>query len=195
MAYRNQTVESYERFAATYNTLVGPTPPERLAAALRAFADLAGTTGSVLEIGSGPGRDADFLESLGVRVRRTDATRAFLDLQARRGRTGELLDVITDDLGGPYDGVLALCVLIHVPFEWTDAVLAKIAHALRPGGAFLVSLREGDGETFGAYHTVYWRDAGFGPRLRAAGLHVEWQDQSVDSDGDSWLTYLARRVG
>jgi hypothetical protein len=141
MAYRSQTRESYERFAATYNTLVGPTPPEQ---------------------------------------------------QARRGRTGELLDVITDDLGGPYDGVLALCVLIHVPFERTGAVLAKIARALRPGGAFLVSLREGDGETFGAYHTVYWRDASFGPLLPAAGLHVEWQDQSVDSDGDSWLAYLAR---
>jgi hypothetical protein len=47
-----------------------------------------------------------------------------------------------DDLGKRHDGVLALCVLLHVTRDATDAVLARIAAALAPGGFFLVSVRE-----------------------------------------------------
>jgi SAM-dependent methyltransferase len=185
-----RTIASYEGFAGEYNAIVGETPSARDAVALQRLAE-AGP--DVLEIGSGPGRDADYLESLGVRVLRTDATRAFLELQAARGKRGRLLNVITDELGGPYDGVVALCVLIHVGKDQTDGVLAKIFAALRAGGAFLVSVRDGEGETFGAYHMVYWRRDEFAVRLEVAGFGVEWDEFSTDVDGDDWLTFLARK--
>ena len=141
--------------------------------------------------GSGPGYDADFVEGLGVHVRRTDATKRFLELQAARGKHGEFLDLITDDLGGPYDAVLALCVLIHVPREQTDQVLAKIAASLRPGGAFLVSMRIGDGEKSGDYHTVYWRRDDFAARLESAGLVLVGDEFNVGRDREEWTTFLA----
>jgi 2-polyprenyl-3-methyl-5-hydroxy-6-metoxy-1,4-benzoquinol methylase len=94
----------------------------------------------VLEIGSGPGRDADVLESLGLAVRRTDATQAFVDLMVERGKHAELSNVVTDELGGSYYGVLAMGVLIHVDRNQTDAVLRKIHAALRPDGAFLAAM-------------------------------------------------------
>ncbi|WP_436496638.1 class I SAM-dependent DNA methyltransferase [Actinokineospora sp. HUAS TT18] len=186
----SNTVQSYEAYAATYNTLVAAEPTARHAGLLRRLAP-AGAT--VLEIGSGPGRDADYLESLGVTVRRTDATQAFLDIQAERGKHGELLDVITDELGGPYDAVLAECVLIHVGRADIDAVLGKIAAALRPGGRFLVSLREGEGEADGDYLMAYWHRADFAAQLTAAGFEITWDDHHVDCDGDAWLTFLAQR--
>jgi len=147
LAKNRQTISSYEDYAEQYDAIVRHVPNPREQAALKRLVAIAGTGGQILEVGSGPGYDADFLESLGVNVRRTDATQRFLELQAARGKHGELLDLITDDLGGPYDAVLALCVLIHVPRDQTDQVLAKIAGSLRPGGAFLVSMRNGDGET------------------------------------------------
>jgi len=150
--------------------------------------------GLVLEMGSGPGRDADFVESLGAKVRRTDATQAFLDLQAARGKHGERLNLLTDNLGGPYDAVLAMCVLIHIERGHTGRVLGKIWKALRPGGAFLVSVWEGTGETGGDYHMTYWSRAAFAARLTAARLTVEWDSRRVDSDGDTSLTFLARRL-
>ncbi|HVK26347.1 MAG TPA: class I SAM-dependent methyltransferase [Actinokineospora sp.] len=190
----SNTVKSYEAYAETYNTLVSAEPTDRHAGVLRAFADLVPIAGSVLEIGSGPGRDADYLETLGVEVRRTDATQAFLDIQARRGKHGDLVNVITDELGGPYDGVLAECVLIHVGHAQIDAVLGKIAAALRPGGAFLVSVRDGDGETDGDYLMAYWRRPDFAARLAAAGFEITWDDHHIDCDGDAWLTFLTRRT-
>jgi 2-polyprenyl-3-methyl-5-hydroxy-6-metoxy-1,4-benzoquinol methylase len=194
LANTRRTVQSYEGFARQYDTLCGEQPPPDVEDALRRMVQCVRVGGSVLEIGSGPGREADFVESLGAVVRRTDAAQAFLDVQAERGKEAELLNVVTDELGGPYDAVLALCVLIHVDREQIDPVLRKIRRALEPGGAFLVSMRTGEGETSGDYHTVYWTRERFATRLVAAGLEIQWHMQSVDCDNDEWVTFLARRA-
>lgn len=83
-----RTIASYESYAPAYAAHVNPTPAAFDAAAMQRLASVGGT---VLEIGSGPGFDADYIETLGVRVDRTDVTRAFLDLQAARGKEGRLL--------------------------------------------------------------------------------------------------------
>ncbi|KQU67300.1 MULTISPECIES: class I SAM-dependent methyltransferase [unclassified Rhizobacter] len=193
-ARMHQTLQSYEGSAREYDTLVDPQRPAHILKALRQLVEAVPPGGRVLEIGSGPGRDADVLESLGLAVRRTDATQAFIDLMAERGKRAELLNVVTDELGGPYDGVLAMGVLIHVERNQTDAVLRKIHNALGPGGAFLAAMREGEGETTGDYHTVCWTRERFTERLAAAGLSVSWDADSVGRDGNDWITYLARRA-
>jgi 2-polyprenyl-3-methyl-5-hydroxy-6-metoxy-1,4-benzoquinol methylase len=193
LASSRRTIESYEGYADRY-AQIREGPDSREQAALRQVAEMAGPGGQVLEIGSGPGYGADFLESLGVEVRRTDAARRFLELQAARGKLGDQLDVITDPLGGPYDAVVAQYVLFHVPREAIDSVLAKIVGALKPGGVFLVSMREGDGETNGDYHEVHWRRADFAARLETAGLTVLWQETSTGSRDATWNTFLTKRT-
>jgi len=192
--HMHQTLQSYEGFAREYDKLVDPHRPPHIQKALRRLVEVLPPGGRVLEIGSGPGRDADVLESLGLVVRRTDATQAFVDLMVERGKHAELLNVVTDELGGSYHGVLAMGVLIHVDRNQTDAVLRKIHTALRPGGAFLAAMREGEGETTGDYHTVCWTRERFTERLAAAGLSVSWDADSVGRDGNNWVTYLARRA-
>jgi 2-polyprenyl-3-methyl-5-hydroxy-6-metoxy-1,4-benzoquinol methylase len=193
MAEAQRTVQSYEESARQYDTLVDPKRPPHIQDALRRLVLCLPPGGSVLEIGSGPGRDADVVESLGAVVRRTDAAQAFVDLMAERGKQADRLNVITDDLGGPYDGVLAMAVLIHVGRESIDAVLRKIHAALKPGGAFLVAMRKGEGETSGNYHTVHWSGDRFAARLGSAGLSVVWDAESLGPDGGEWITFLARR--
>jgi 2-polyprenyl-3-methyl-5-hydroxy-6-metoxy-1,4-benzoquinol methylase len=194
LARMQQTVRSYEGSAGEYDKLVDPQRPPHIQEALRRLVEALPSGGRVLEIGSGPGRDADVIESRGITVRRTDATQAFIALMAQRGKRAELLNVVTDALGGPYDGVLAMGVLIHVDRDQTDAVLRKIHNALKPGGAFLAAMREGEGETTGEYFTVCWTRDRFTERLAAAGLSVIWDADSVGRDGNNWITYLARRA-
>ena len=194
LAHTQRTVLSYERFARQYDALVSGRRPPHIEDALRRLVQCLPLGGSVLEIGSGTGRDADFVESLGVVVRRTDATQAFVDLMAERGKQADLLNVMTDELGGPYDGVLAMGVLIHVDREQVDPVLRKIHDALKPGGAFLVAMRKGEGETSGEYHTVQWTRERFASRLAAAGLAIAWDTEWVGRDGNEWVTFLARRA-
>jgi 2-polyprenyl-3-methyl-5-hydroxy-6-metoxy-1,4-benzoquinol methylase len=193
-ANSNRTLQSYEGSARQYDGLVDAKRPPHIEDALRRLVQCLPPGGSVLEIGSGPGRDADVVESLGALVRRTDATQAFVDLMAERGKKADLLNVVTDELGGPYDGVLAMGVLIHVEREQTDGVLRKIHAALKPGGAFLAAMRKGEGETSGNYHTVLWTAERFAARLAAAGLSVAWSADSVGRDGNEWVTFLARRA-
>lgn len=195
------TVASYERIAADYAASTAGIPDGVTAAGIRRLLDDAtrpGEAPSVLELGSGPGWDADFVEELGARVRRTDVTRAFCDLQAERGRAVDVLDAITDaytdDDHPAYDAVLALCVLLHVDRASTPGVLRKVHDALRPGGGFLVSVREGElwehGESGNAYHVTFWQRPALDDALRAAGLEPTWHARSL-SDDEAWLTVLA----
>lgn len=189
-----RTIRFYEGYAREYSGSESGTPSKAIAGALRRMVEQLPPGGLVLEVGSGPGCDADFVESLGVRVRRTDATQAFRELQRERGRHVESLNILTDDLGGPYDGVLAMHVLIHIERADTDRVLEKIWKALRPGGVLLAAMWEGSGETTGDYHMTYWSRDAFVARLSVAGLAVEWDSRDVDRDGDASLTFLARRL-
>ena len=197
-----RTIESYERIARAYAEETAPEksgPAEFIAEGLRRLVDALPTGGSALDVGSGPGWDADFVESQGVAVRRTDITAAFIDLQAERGKHVEKLDVISGDLGGPYDGVMALAVLQHVDRDRIPALLRKVAAALHPGGLFLVAIREGDGELWeigdsgNPYFTVLWRESAFRDLLEDVGLMVTWSSRNEDSEESHWLTFLARK--
>ena len=189
------TVESYELNADDYAR-------ETAGAAVlsNGLTRLAETVpaGHALEIGSGPGWDADVLEEAGMTVRRTDITQAFLEVQRTRGKQVERLDVIKDDLGGPYDAVVALHVLQHAEPGDLPAVLGKVAGALRPSGRFLVSipLGEGSGWETGESGKPYFRalrsEAEFLDMLARAGLQSEWTERSVEHEESGWLCVLAR---
>ena len=191
-----RTVSSYELVAADYarETAGGgrSEPLERLAAVLPG--------NELLEIGSGPGWDADALEAGGLRVRRTDLTQAFIDLQRARGKRVDRLDVVEDDLGGPYDGIVALAVLQHVPRQQLPGVLARMAEALAPAGALLVCVRTGAGERWeigesgNPYYCALWGEGEFVDLLEAVGLRVAWQAASIDSEDNDWLYIVASRV-
>lgn len=152
----------------------------------------------LLEVGSGPGWDADDLEARGLSVRRTDLSEGFIALQRRRGRTVARLDLATDDLGGPWDGMVALYVLQHIERARMDDVLARMARGLRPGGLLLTSFQEGDGESDqagsegGVYYVVQWRPDAMLDRLSHAGFEIDWS-HSFQGDPERWTILIARR--
>jgi hypothetical protein len=55
--------------------------------------------GTILEVGSGPGNDASYLEDKGVSVLRSDGARSFVNMVHADGHPARLLDVRSDDLG------------------------------------------------------------------------------------------------
>jgi 2-polyprenyl-3-methyl-5-hydroxy-6-metoxy-1,4-benzoquinol methylase len=189
-----RTVDSYEGIADDYARQT--TGARVLSGGLTRLVEVV-PGGDVLEIGSGPGWDADALEDAGLKVRRTDITQAFIDVQQARGKQVDRLDAINDDLGGPYDGVVALHVLQHVEPHDLPGVLAKVAGALRPAGRFLVSipLGEGDGweigESGAAYYRALWSEADFLATLEKIGLVPEWTQRSVEDEQSGWLCVLA----
>lgn len=197
-ANNGRTVAAYENYARRYAANVSPQPSDSGASALRRLAEVLPAGGRVLEIGSGPGWDADFLEGLGVRVRRTDVTAAFRDFQTERGRQVDALDVLENEIDETYEGILMLCVLQHFERAELDAVLQKLVNALRHDGAILLSHPVGEDECWehtasGDYRVVRWSGAALDDRLRRSGVRAVW-DHREDGEEGPWRAVLARKV-
>lgn len=188
------TLAAYQSRAQEYvHCTPGPYP--ELTAFLDRFAGLAGQ-GPVLEIGSGPGRDADYLEGRGVQVIRTDATPAFVDLLRDAGHDARLLDARTDPLGGPYQAIFANAVLLHLSRDQFEDLLRRARGAAAPRGVLAFTLKEGDGEAWSEHklgvprHFTYWRE----PAVRAALARAGWPEVSIEhvAGRENWLYVFAR---
>ncbi|MBC9823380.1 methyltransferase domain-containing protein [Terrabacter sp. MAHUQ-38] len=193
-----RTLAAYEQRAATYREQTG-----RVAASGDPFLerlDALAPPGEVLEIGSAYGRDADALERLGRRVRRTDATRAFVDMQRADGHEAEVLDVLTDPLttdhAGPYAAVLANAVLLHFTPVQVHEILVKVRGALVPGGVLGFTVKVGDGSEWSTQKLglprffQYWQAEPLRHAVAGAGFDVRELTTEAGATWD-WLIVLA----
>jgi predicted TPR repeat methyltransferase len=165
----------------------------------------AGST--VLEIGSGPGHDAVQMEDLGVTVERTDACEAFVAHLDSQGHKARLLNVLTDDLGGPYGMIYAFAVFQHLAGWQLSGVLRKCRNALAPGGVLAFSMRRGglpewsERKGMERRYFRYCQPAGLWETVEHAGLTMKalHQDTQVSQDGEraakTWLLVTATREG
>jgi 2-polyprenyl-3-methyl-5-hydroxy-6-metoxy-1,4-benzoquinol methylase len=199
----NDTVRAYDLDAASY-AAGSARMPDSVRADIEELVALVGAGARVLEIGAGGGRDALAMEELGLVVRRTDVTPAFVALLREQGHDCDLLDPLVDDLSspeGPYDAVWANASLLHVARADLPAVLARLGAVTRDGGLLRISLKEGDGEGWSAHgsitrprHFTYWQAAALDGVVTAAG----WSDVAIRSGvpgtrGETWLKLSAVR--
>jgi len=154
--------------------------------------------GEVLELGSGPGLEAQYLEQRGLRVHRTDAMPGFVERLRQEGHQARVLDVRHDPLGGPFDAVVANAVLLHLHRDDFGHAVRACHEATRPGGVFALTLKEGDGEAWSEAKLdrprwfVYWREHGLRGALDAAGWTVIRLER-VQGRLEPWLHVLCRR--
>jgi SAM-dependent methyltransferase len=195
---RSDTIAAYQADAARYAD-GAVTVSSSMTQDLDEFARLLGGSGRVLEIGSGPGRDARELEARGLTVRRTDVTPAFVDLMRAEGFEADVLDPLTDDLDGPYDGVWANAVLLHLSRAELPVVLERLHAATVPGGTLYASVKEGDGEAWSTHghvaaprHFTFWREEPLREVVARAGWRVATVRHTAGSR-DDWLDLYAER--
>lgn len=188
------TIESYQSAADVYRAAEGSHLPA-VTGFLVSVAERVGK-GRLLELGSGTGRDAAYLEDLEVAVVRTDATPAFVEMLRATGHDARLLDARRDDLGSPYDGVLAMAMLLHLTRAEVLELFVKARRAVRPGGVLAFTVKEGDGDGWSEAklgrprYFVYWREH----ELRAVLVTAGWTPVSVEHVSGSqepWLFVIA----
>jgi len=142
----NRTIESYEGHVQEY---IDGTPQE-VSGNVKDWLDQTFATvpkeARVLEFGSAFGRDAAYLESQGYSVECTDATPAFVELLQSKGFNARQLNLITDDIPRDIDVALANAVLLHFTRDEVTHVVQEVYAALKPGGTFAFSLKQGEGE-------------------------------------------------
>lgn len=154
----------------------------------------------ILEFGTAFGRDADYIESKGFTVERTDVTPGFVKLLQDNGRKARILNAITDDLGTSYDLIFADAVLLHFTRDEVQRVISKVHHALVNGGRFAFSLKIGEGEEWeetklGAPRFFcYWTKETIQPVLEQAGftdIHVTDDHVSHVGSKAAWIHIIA----
>ncbi|WFU13785.1 class I SAM-dependent methyltransferase [Bradyrhizobium sp. CB3481] len=114
-------------------------------ARLTAFLALLPPGAAILELGCGAGGDTAEMLARGFDVRATDGSPEMAAVAAKRlGRPIETLLFHELDEAEAYDGVWANACLLHVPRDQLASVLSLIRRALKPGGVFYASYKEGE---------------------------------------------------
>lgn len=147
--HNQQTIGAYDVDVAGYeaNTFVDPSEHHPARAWENYALTVLGKRPEIkhlpaLELGSGTGRDADYLESHGgISVRRTDAVSGFVQALRKKGYAADTLNALTDDLGGPYCMVFANGVFPHFSDAQAKHVITKAFDSLASDGLLVASFK------------------------------------------------------
>lgn len=194
------TLQSYQDKTQEY---VAGTPP--IDDAIKAWIDhalsLMPRDGKVLEVGSGFGRDAEYIQQKGVRIECSDAVPNFVELLQQKGYAARLLNLLTDDLGRGYDMVFADAVLLHFTPEEFAVVAKKIHEALNSNGIFALRMKKGDGPVWSKEklgeprYFYYWKPENLKSMLADAGF--EWlavTESCIGRNNVDWIHVIAQKI-
>lgn len=105
--------------------------------------------GFVLDVGSGPGRDAELLKRQGLDVICLDASQPMIDQTITKG----FPSILTDFMKLPFNsnvfsGVWTYTTLLHVPKKQLPKALKEIHRVLKADGVLGIGLIEGSEELY-----------------------------------------------
>lgn len=156
----------------------------------------------MFEIGSGDGRDAHFVNSLGYDIQTSDAVESFLSILRENGFLPIKFNIIKDAFAESYDYILANAVFVHFTKPEVRIACEKVYGALNGGGRFIVAfkrrLEEESGWKTGVPGTTerrffsYWDADEVKTVLENVGFKIVyfWEHNSA---WDCWLNFVALR--
>ncbi len=153
--------------------------------------------GKVLEVGSGAGKDAAALISLGYDYTGTDASEGLLKIAQRRNPGAKFERMAVNDLEfpeGEFDGFWTSATLLHIPKSGIDGSLERIKRVVKPGGIGFISVKQGGGEKedeeTGRWFAFYTKDE-FSDILGRNGYEILESETRVTEE-DTWLVFYVK---
>ncbi len=96
---------------------------------------------TLLEIGCGPGWDAQFFQSQGLRVLAVDNTPTMVNLTEEKGIAAQVLDCYDlDQINERFDAVYTMNCLLHIPKQDFDRILLLISRRLKENGLMYIGI-------------------------------------------------------
>ena len=200
----DQTIEVYNR---TVDLYLQGTPGHYLPhhAPMRHWIEVSlafkPNNGKILEIGSGPGRDAHFMKSLGHEVLCSDASSAFVDYLRQSGHEAVLLNALKDPIPS-HAMIFANAVTPHFTQEELYSVLTKIYTCLPHDGIFAFSVKQGEGEAWidekltEKRFVHYWHPTNIKRFVESIGFNVVFFAKDIQGDFPQhiWTLITVRKI-
>lgn len=157
----------------------------------------------ILELGCGAGGDTADMLAQGFDVRATDGSPEMAAVASKRlGRRVDTLLFHELDEVEAYDAVWANACLLHVPRDQLAHVLSLIRRALKPGGAFFASYKEGEAggrdalDRYYNYPSQDWLRATYAEAGDWSALSIERGEvKGFDDKMAAMLFVVARKTG
>ena len=138
----NQTIKIYDQTGDAYSK-AHPRPSFHIAD----FAKLIKKSDKILELGCGPGIDADYLTRKGAEVWASDLSRTMLKLAQKRNPKVHFEQKDMREVEFPensFDAVVASFSIIHLPKKDIPKLLKNIHNFLKLKGLFYIGIQEGE---------------------------------------------------
>lgn len=172
-------------------------------ARLAAFLALLPKGARILELGCGAGGDTADMLAQGFDVRATDGSPEMAAVASKRlGRRVDTLLFHELNEVEAYDAVWANACLLHVPRDQLAHVLSLIRRALKPGGAFFASYKEGEAggrdalDRYYNYPSQDWLRATYAEAGDWSALSIERGEvKGFDDKMAAMLFVVARKTG
>ncbi len=196
--YDTGTLAYYKKYAREYRD---STAKLHLSELYKPFLKEIPVGGHILDAGCGSGRDTKAFLERGYRVTGIDASPEMAQSAVLlTGQHCEVLSFRKMEFNGLFDGIWACASLLHVSKHEMADVMRRFIRALKIGGIFYISLKEGEGERFaedGRFFNYYtegsFRDflTNF-PSLREIAV---WKTDEVRSQPNAvpWLNFLLKK--
>lgn len=156
--------------------------------------------GTILEIGSGFGRDAEYIRQRGFTIECSDAVPNFITILKQKGFKARMLNVLTDPIDGLYNMVFADGVLLHFTPEEAARVTRKIHDALRDNGIFALRVKKGHGAEWTdaklgePRYFYYWQPAELKQMLEACGFEwVAMSENHTSHNNADWMGVIVKK--
>ena len=203
----HRTIDSYNRAFEKYLATMRPAPAEHVKAWLDKAIDGLNKDSKILELGSGVVTEADYLESLGYKVIRSDIVDGFIDFIKAQGHDCLKLNALTDDLPTDCDLIFANAVFLHFTNSQAKIFLDNCYKSIKTGGLLAITTKKGEDDYWQMNkldlprYENYWQVddlenlvAGHGFKV----LNIDEADEVFASNyklKTSWLNLIARRPG
>jgi SAM-dependent methyltransferase len=154
----------------------------------------------ILDAGCGSGRDTKIFLDRGYRVTAIDASSELARLAAEyTNQPCEVLRFQEMEFREEFDGVWACASLLHIPKHEMYDVIPRFIRALKPGGIFYLSLKEGEGERMaedGRFFCDYTRASLQQIFAHFPSLHelAFWRTEEIRNGRQSWLNLRFRKT-
>lgn len=152
----------------------------------------------IFEIGSGHGRDAQYMISKGFNVTCSDGTPAFVEYLNAIGLPAIAFNILKDTVPGTYDMVYANSVFPHFTPDDLTLALKKIHPMLGPGGILAFSAKQGSGEGWvnekqiSARYIKLWQRSSLVKLLRQEGFKPLFLEHDINGGDLPHQTLLAQ---